>query len=174
MISLTDEQEAIVNDDFHQLVVACPGSGKTRVLTARVARGVQELSSIHRRVAAVTFTHRAADEVEARLRNLNLETGRVWAGTIHAFALEWVLRPYAGYSKRLRRGFTVAGERYTDVLKEDLRRQHGLGQYDEVPTKPRRPSPHHPTKHQPPSRRPPRTSLSDRPTRLRQTAARTR
>src|SRR5271154_4245121 len=97
MISLNWEQDRAVNEPGSVVVTACPGSGKTRVLTARVIRAIAELGSTRERVIALTFTNRAADEIQVRLDQENIETDCLWAGTIHSFVLEWILRPYAPY-----------------------------------------------------------------------------
>jgi len=94
MIALNDEQRDAATQAGNVIVTACPGSGKTRVLTARVMRGLTELRSSRERVAALTFTNRAADEIHARLDEENIPDEQLWAGTIHAFALDWILRPY--------------------------------------------------------------------------------
>ena len=66
-MELNHEQRKAVEYNGDAVVTACPGSGKTRVLTARVIRGVDELGSLRERVAALTFTNRAADEIRSRL-----------------------------------------------------------------------------------------------------------
>jgi DNA helicase II / ATP-dependent DNA helicase PcrA len=134
MIQLNDEQQAAVSYDGNVVVTACPGSGKTRVLTARAIRGVRELKSPKERVVALTFTNRAADEIESRLNEENVPTERLWAGTIHAFALEWVLRPYAPYLEETRLGFTVADEYLTGKLLDDCKNQLGINLYTEIST----------------------------------------
>jgi DNA helicase-2/ATP-dependent DNA helicase PcrA len=123
MISLNGEQQTAVDQPGNVFVQACPGSGKTRVLTSRVIRGLEELTSSKDRVVALTFTNRAADEIQARLDRLAISQDCLWAGTIHAFALEWILRPYAGYVPRIRRGFSVADEYFTQRTLDALRRQ---------------------------------------------------
>ena len=134
MISLNREQERAVESGGNVVVTACPGSGKTRVLTARVIKALGELTSRRERVIALTFTNRAADEIEARLDQESVETESLWAGTIHSFALEWILRPYAPYCEELRRGFSIANEFYTDQLLQELTRDAGLPAYAEVST----------------------------------------
>jgi DNA helicase-2/ATP-dependent DNA helicase PcrA len=93
---------------------------------------------IKERVAALTFTNRAADEIRARLDQESVPTDCLWAGTIHAFALEWVLRPYAPYSETVRYGFSVADEYFFDRLLRKIRRQLDLNPFTEINTAYRR------------------------------------
>jgi DNA helicase-2/ATP-dependent DNA helicase PcrA len=83
-----DEQQhaAITTDAAPLLVVAGAGSGKTRVLTRRIARRVADGSASPARVLALTFTRKAAGELRQRLRSLGLPEP-VTAGTFHAVAL---------------------------------------------------------------------------------------
>ncbi len=134
MIGLNREQQAAVDCDSNVAITACPGSGKTRVLTARVIRGLSELNSGRERVVALTFTNRAADEIQVRLDQENIAADCLWAGTIHAFGLEWVLRPYAPYSETTRFGFTVADEFHTERLLDELKGEVGLPNYTEIST----------------------------------------
>ena len=120
-MELNREQRDAVDCDGDVVVTACPGSGKTRVLTARVIRGVDDLASKRVRVAALTFTNRAADEIRSRLDQQGVPTDHLWAGTIHSFALEWILRPYAPYAETVRRGFSVADEYFCERLLRELR-----------------------------------------------------
>ncbi len=134
MLRLNPEQQTAVDYGEDVVVTACPGSGKTRVLTARVIRGVTELKSSKERVVALTFTNRAADEIQARLDQENVPSEQLWAGTIHSFALEWVLRPYAPYCDVIKRGFSVADEFYTERILAQLKQENGLQQYTEIST----------------------------------------
>ncbi len=77
------QREAAMAPDGANLILAGPGSGKTRVITYRVAyliaRGVPAES-----ILLVTFTRRAAREMVSRLEGLiGAQAGRVWAGTFH-------------------------------------------------------------------------------------------
>jgi DNA helicase II / ATP-dependent DNA helicase PcrA len=77
---------AVTSDSSPLLVVAGAGSGKTRVLTRRVAwRAAQELLDPSHTIA-LTFTRKAAGELRQRLEGLGVGT-RVTAGTFHAIAL---------------------------------------------------------------------------------------
>ena len=134
MISLNPEQQEAVESPGNVVVTACPGSGKTRVLTARIIRGLGEIESRRQRVVALTFTNRAADEIRGRLDAESVPMDCLWAGTIHSFALEWVLRPYAPYLGETRLGFAVADEFVTERLLEQIGEEQGLGSSDQVST----------------------------------------
>ena len=134
MITLNKEQDVAVNCQGHCVVTACPGSGKTRVLTARVIRGLSEIETSKERVIALTYTNRAADEIRTRLDYEGVESGRLWAGTIHSFALEWILRPYAPYCEILKQGFTVADEYVAANIINSLKKDAGLNYYESIET----------------------------------------
>ena len=134
-MSLSAEQLIAVEHNGHVVVRACPGSGKTRVLLHRVMRGLNELASTKQRIIALTFTNRAADEIQARLDLSGIETEQLWTGTMHSFALEWIVRPYSAYLDKLKRGFAVADEHYTQQVIDELLVDDPLpGRYDQVTT----------------------------------------
>lgn len=134
-MKLSVEQHAAVYCNGNAYVTACPGSGKTRALTARIAKGVEELKHKNNKVLAVTFTNRAADEIKTRLEeNYTIESGRVWAGTIHSFALEWIIKPYASYSATLNSGYSIADEFETRRILNKLKADKGLRIFDDVNT----------------------------------------
>jgi DNA helicase-2/ATP-dependent DNA helicase PcrA len=89
---LDEEQRAAVTTDAAPLAIHAPaGSGKTRVLTRRIAWRAREGLHDADHVLAVTFTRKAASELTSRLRRLGVE-GRLTAGTIHAIALAQLRR----------------------------------------------------------------------------------
>lgn len=134
-VELNEQQAAAVNQPGNVLVTACPGSGKTRALTHRIIKELSELESSKHRVIAVTFTNRAADEIKARLDNPEISLDNLWAGTIHSFSLEWILRPYSCYLPYLKKGFSVADEFYIKSLKNNLKKKFGISYYAEINTK---------------------------------------
>jgi DNA helicase-2/ATP-dependent DNA helicase PcrA len=81
-----DQVEAITTEATPLLVLAGAGSGKTRVLTRRIAWRVLSASAASSHVLALTFTRKAASELRTRLRALGLPDS-VTAGTFHAVAL---------------------------------------------------------------------------------------
>lgn len=104
---LDPAQESAVTTDGNVFLIACPGSGKTRTLTYKCAYELSKLQSKKQRVIAITYTHRAADEIQERIEALGVDTEQLWIGTIHSFCLEWILKPYGIYHQTLCRGFRV-------------------------------------------------------------------
>lgn len=104
---LNDEQVAAISEPNNVFLVACPGSGKTRTLTYKVASELSSLEGPKKWVVAITYTHRAADEIRERIEILGVDTSQLWIGTIHAFCLEWILKPYGLYHDKLKHGFKI-------------------------------------------------------------------
>ena len=65
-----DQREAVVWDNGPLLVLAGPGSGKTRVLTSRIARILDQSAGQYFRILALTFTNKAAAEMRGRVEEL--------------------------------------------------------------------------------------------------------
>lgn len=83
------QREAAKWGDGAFMLLAGPGSGKTRVLTARVARLFANEPGAKWRILALTFTTRAADEMRGRIEQLAPnDVERLYVGTFHAFACE--------------------------------------------------------------------------------------
>lgn len=124
---LNADQVKAIEQPGSVFLTACPGSGKTRTLTYKIARELSILTSDKQRVVAITYTHRAADEIQERIEQLGVDTSQLWIGTIHSFCLEWILRPYAIYHPDLKNGFRVINAHDTECAYEVLCGQHGGG-----------------------------------------------
>jgi len=87
-VRLTEIQQRVVtHGEGAILVVAGPGSGKTRVLTERVRRLLADTTQ-HFRVLALTFTNKAANEMVERLDDVPDIRKRAFVGTLHSFCME--------------------------------------------------------------------------------------
>ncbi|WP_329751893.1 UvrD-helicase domain-containing protein [Stenotrophomonas maltophilia] len=120
---LNPEQTAAVKEPLSVFLVACPGSGKTRTLTYKIAYELSRRKD-KRIVAAITYTHRAADEIQERIEGLGVDTDGLWIGTIHSFCLEWIIKPYGIYIPELARGYTVLDRHDRDMMLERLCARH--------------------------------------------------
>ena len=106
---LNDQQRDAVTQDGHTCLVACPGSGKTRTIIAKILRCVSEVSGSTRRIACITYTNTAVDEIESRLREYGSGSDLDYCevGTIHSFCLNNILRPHYHRLPELAEGFKV-------------------------------------------------------------------
>ena len=92
---LNDKQkEAVLNTDGPCLVIAGAGSGKTKVLTHKIAYLMAEKYVKPWNILAITFTNKAANEMKERVENLVGEAAKdMWIGTFHSICVR-ILRKY--------------------------------------------------------------------------------
>ena len=93
------QREAVVSEAAPLCILAGAGSGKTRVLTRRIAWRVETGGADPRHVLALTFTRRAAGELGARLAQLGVRD-QVAAGTFHSLAYAQLRRRWADRGER--------------------------------------------------------------------------
>src|SRR6266576_1190781 len=121
------QREAVLHFEGPMLVLAGAGSGKTRVLTTRIARLIEHHGVDPTRILAVTFTNKAAGEMRERItRLLGDEPKGMWSGTFHAIGAR-ILRTAAQHVGRTA-SFTIYDEDDTlGVLKRIMERE-GISQ----------------------------------------------
>nr|MDA3814804.1 ATP-dependent helicase [Patescibacteria group bacterium] len=131
-MQLNKEQQIAVETPGNLFIRACPGSGKTRVITHKIAYNLERMTTQKRRVIAVTFTNRAADQIFNRVNQMGIDTTQLWTGTIHSFCLEWILKPYSSFHPALKRGFTILDDAVREKIERDLKDSYGLPSYTDL------------------------------------------
>jgi DNA helicase-2/ATP-dependent DNA helicase PcrA len=111
MIKLTKEQYGAVNEPGSVLVKACPGSGKTRAIVAKLIQLCTEVAGTPRKVACITYTNAAVSELSSRVSLIGgLPSDTCEICTIHTFCLANILRPFAHLLEgEVPRGFGILG-----------------------------------------------------------------
>ena len=101
------QKEAVLHLDGPLLIVAGAGSGKTKVLTSRIAHIINEKKAFPNQILSVTFTNKAAKEMQNRVSSiLNSEAiGLSWLGTFHSICAK-LLRKHAA-AAGLTSNFTI-------------------------------------------------------------------
>lgn len=113
-------QWAAYESQSHCVVLAGPGSGKTKTLTIKLARMLAEHVQEPRGVACITYNNECARELERRLDALGISSDkRIFIGTVHSFSLTQVLLPYAKTANLgLPDNFKVANDREQKIALE--------------------------------------------------------
>lgn len=95
LASNPDQLDAF-NSTRHCVVLAGPGSGKTKVLTSKIARVVNEELKKPHKVACITYSSECVRELKSRLSRIDSRLQRqIYVSTVHGFALNQVIRPLA-------------------------------------------------------------------------------
>ena len=130
-MKLTEQQRTAIRTPGNALVVACPGSGKTRTIIAKLLGCLEDVRNTSRRVACITYTRAAVDEIESRIGTFGGNDDEMYCeiSTIHSFCLTNVLRHFHWRISEYRNGFFVLppdSEEYQELVTEVVKR-HALG-----------------------------------------------
>ena len=84
------QKEAVISLDGPLLIVAGAGSGKTKVLTSRIANIIKTKKAFPNQILAVTFTNKAAKEMQTRVSKIlgSSAWGLSWLGTFHSICVK--------------------------------------------------------------------------------------
>ena len=103
----SEQKKAVISTEGPVLVVAGAGSGKTRVLTSRIAHIIKTKKAYPSQILSVTFTNKAASEMQYRVSKIlhKTATGLPWLGTFHSISAK-ILRRHAS-AVNLNSNFTI-------------------------------------------------------------------
>lgn len=120
-----EQQQAVMTTEGPLLVLSGAGTGKTRVLTTRIAYILAQQLALPWQVLAVTFTNKAAREMGERLEKMVGEAALgVWLGTFHRIGVR-ILRKYGGFVG-LQQNFAVLDSDDQERLLKNLMVQYGV------------------------------------------------
>lgn len=122
---LNDEQiRPVLETEGAVLVIAGAGSGKTRVLTSRIAYLIKEKNVSPANIVAITFTNKAANEMKDRLKNIVGDVNDMWVSTIHSMCVRILRRDIdkLGYDKN----FTIYDETDKDKVLKRVFEENGF------------------------------------------------
>lgn len=117
-----NQKEAVMSTEGAVMVMAGAGSGKTRVLTYRIAYLIRELGINPTNILAVTFTNKAAREMKERVEKmLEMNVNHLWISTFHSFCARF-LRREIKYLGIYRNDFVIIDEEDAlKILKEEMK-----------------------------------------------------
>ncbi|MBN2267686.1 MAG: ATP-dependent helicase [Candidatus Babeliaceae bacterium] len=120
---LNDEQCAAVMRDKNTLVIAGPGSGKTRIVTAKAALELANGNG----VACLSFSNAASDRIRDELISMRVpDSDDLFTGTVHDFCLTHIIYPFSPlFGDRLPENFGIASEKQSVEILIPLLHEHG-------------------------------------------------
>ena len=89
-----EQKEAVINTEGPMLILAGAGSGKTKVLTTKIAYLIKNNNVDPYNILAITFTNKAANEMKTRVNNLIDSTSDMQISTFHSFGLSIIKKHY--------------------------------------------------------------------------------
>lgn len=117
-----EQREPVLDTEGAVLVLAGAGSGKTRVLTARIAYLVEEKGVAPENILAITFTNKAANEMKERLADMT-DVGGMWVSTIHSMCVK-ILRMFAE-RRGLNENFSIYSEQERSAVVKQAYKECG-------------------------------------------------
>lgn len=121
-----EQQEALKAIDGAILVTAGAGTGKTRLLTHRIAYMIQDLHVDPYNILAITFTNKAANEMKTRVENLVDGGSRVWISTFHSMCVRILRRDIDKLGGVYDKNFTIFSDTDTDKLVKEILKELGI------------------------------------------------
>ncbi|WP_454495751.1 ATP-dependent helicase [Bacillus toyonensis] len=126
MLENDREQKIAYNSKGSIVIKAGPGSGKTNVLTLKMAKLLKEEIKFPRKIACITFSNEATKEIKERVQQLiEYDENNSFIGTIHSFCLSQILKPYVklfeyGIDQEFKIISKEEKKKWIDEIKENL------------------------------------------------------
>ena len=120
------QQQAVLDTEGAVLVTAGAGSGKTKLLTHRIAHLIKDLNVPPYNIIAITFTNKAAEEMRVRLEGMLGSVDGIWIFTFHAACVR-ILRHFIdkiGFDKN----FTIYGEAESKAVVKRFVKENALNE----------------------------------------------
>ena len=122
-----EQRNPVLDTEGAVLVLAGAGSGKTRVLTARIAYLTEEKHVPPENILAITFTNKAANEMKERLSAMT-DVGGMWVSTIHSMCVK-ILRMFAA-KRGLNENFSIYSEQERSAVIKQAYKELGYNDED--------------------------------------------
>ena len=127
-----EQKESVLSIDGPVMVMAGAGSGKTRVLTLRIAHLINDCGVPSDSILAVTFTNKAANEMKERISNYVSENIKgMWVATFHAICTR-ILRREIGIIEGYSSDFTIIDEDDANKIIKDEVKDLAEGKIDPI------------------------------------------
>ena len=117
-----EQYEAAICSNGPVMVSAGAGSGKTRLLTYRIAYLIEQCGVDPRNILAITFTNKAANEMKERICKIVEDGNMITVCTFHSFCAR-MLRTYASFIPGYKENFTIYSDTETSKLFKDIFKQ---------------------------------------------------
>ena len=117
-----NQKQAVTDEADHLRIIAGAGSGKTRVLTMRIAWLIEKKGIRPSRILAITFTNKAAREMKNRINDMLKDQGTgCWISTIHSLCMR-ILAEDIGALNYPKNFTVVDADDQRQILKEAYRK----------------------------------------------------
>ena len=122
-----EQREAVLHAEGPLLILAGAGSGKTRVLTYRIAYLIEEKSVYPSNILAITFTNKAAKEMKERVQSLIGSSENMWISTFHSACVR-ILRKNVESLKDYKKNFVIYDSKDQEALVKECLKELNLNE----------------------------------------------
>ena len=122
-----EQRQALLATEGAVLVTAGAGTGKTRLLTHRIAYLIEELKISPYNILAITFTNKAANEMKTRVEALVSGGNRVWISTFHSMSVRILRADIDKLGSSYDRNFTIYSDSDSEKVVKSILKEYSLG-----------------------------------------------